>query len=410
MDALSLLFLLWSAELTAFAEGTPVKKLSATRALATVNMVSIEPDHAVKGQMAPRQDPASRAKELYTRAVELETAGNHSAALPLLWEAAGLAPHDADVLNQLGEALQRMGALDAAIQTYHRALDARPAFRKAARNLILTLVAAGKGPEAVKRARAVVAASPDDPDGYFTLGLAQSEQDVAEAIKSFRRALELAPSHALARYNLALVLKRADRFQEAIDELRRAIEIEPRAEAHYTLGIVYWHQGDLERAVSALRAATAAEPDYADAHHTLGAILKAQGDWTGAVSALRRAVTLRPDSWAAHYTLGQALQRSGDESAGHTHLAEAERLRRHAELQRAAGVWTATGTQKLESGDFTGALDHFRRAIQIFEGYAPAHYQMGRVLERLGQPNAARVAFGRAQQLNPSLVPPPNPK
>ena len=77
-------------------------------------------------------------------------------------------------------------------------------------------------------------------------------------MRRFRRVLELAPRHALARYNLALVLKRADRLPEAIDELRRAIEIEPRAEAHYTLGVIYWHQGDLDAADGRAAAAVAA--------------------------------------------------------------------------------------------------------------------------------------------------------
>lgn len=356
------------------------------------------------------QSGSTRARDAYTRAVELESTGNHDAALPLLWEAAGLDPQDAEIQNRLGEALQRIGALDAALVAYRRALAARPAYRKAANNLILTLVAAGKGPEAVERARALVATAPDDPDALFTLGLAQSEQDLAEAMKTFRRVLEVSPRHVLARYNLALVLKRADRMVEAIDELRRAIEIEPRAEVYYTLGVIYWHQGDLPKATEALKAAVALQADYPDALHTLGAVQRASGDPAGAATSLRRAIAVRPDLWSAHYTLGQVLQRSGDHAGARTHLAEAERLRRRAQLVQEAGVWTATGTQRLESGNATGALDHFRRAIQIFEAYAPAHYQMGRALQGLGRDEAARAAFDRAQQLNPSLVPPPPSK
>ena len=191
----------------------------------------------VPGTLGAAQEPL-RAQRRRTRARSSSRRRATPGALSLLWEAAGLAPHDADIQNRLGEALERMGALDAAIDAYRRALVERPAFRKAANNLILALVKAGQGPEAVQRARALVAAAPDDPDRYFTLGLAQSDQDVDGAIASFRRVLELAPRHALARYNLALVLKRADRLPDAADELQRAIEIEPRAESHYTLGVV----------------------------------------------------------------------------------------------------------------------------------------------------------------------------
>jgi tetratricopeptide (TPR) repeat protein len=352
------------------------------------------------------QETSARARQAYARAVDLEKGGNHAAALSLLWEAAGLAPHDADVQNRLGEALERIGALDAAVDAYRLALSERPDFGKASNNLILALVKAGRGKEAVQRARALAEAAPDDPDPHFTLGLAQSEQDVAGAIASFNRVLELAPRHTLARYNLALVLRRADRLPEAIDELERALAIEPRAEVHYTLGVIYWHQGDLERAARALAAAVAVRDDYAEAHYTLGAVLKSSRDWKGAATSLGRAIALRPDLPAAHYTLSQVLQLSGDARGARAQLAEAERLRVRAQAEQEAGVWTAVGTRRLDDGDPAGSIECFRRAIAAFEAYAPAHYQMGRALQRLDRRDEARAAFARARQLNPSLVAP----
>jgi tetratricopeptide (TPR) repeat protein len=352
------------------------------------------------------QDAAARAKDVYARAVDLEAAGNDPAALSLLWQAAGLAPRDADVQNRLGEALARLGALDAAIDAFRRALAGRPAFQKASNNLILALVQNGRGADAQAEARALVAAAPDDPNRQFTLGLALADQDVAEAIAAFRRALALAPRHTLARYNLALVLQRADRLAEARTELERAIEIEPRPEAHYALGVIYWHQGEPARAEQALRAAIAAEPGYVSAHYTLGAVLEERRDWTGAARALRRAITLRPDLPGAHVTLARVLRLSGDERGAREALAEGERLRRQAEVAHEALVWTAVGTRKLDAGDLVGALDDFRRATGVWERYAPAHYQMGRALQLLNQPDAARAAFLRARQLNPSLVSP----
>jgi tetratricopeptide (TPR) repeat protein len=379
----------------------PKQRLALRRWVAIVLLAVLAQTHVDAGQKAQ-----GRAADAYKRALELEVQGNDAAALSLLWEAAGLAPRDADIQNRLGEALERVGALDAAIEAYRLAISLRPSFQKASNNLILTLVKAGRSTEAVTLARTLVNARRDDPDRWFTLGLAQSEPDLEEATRSFRRALELAPRHTLARYNLALVLKRADRLADAIDELHRVIEIEPRAEAHYTLGVIYWHQGDLDRAVAALRAAVTAEPRYADAHYTLGAVLHAQRDWTGATDALRRALALRPDLPGAHYTMARVLQAIGEEPAAQKHLAEAERLRLRAQQEQEARVWTSVGTERLEAGEAVNALDCFRRAVAVFEGYAPAHYQMGRTLQRLGQPAAARAAFARAQQLNPSLVPP----
>jgi tetratricopeptide (TPR) repeat protein len=360
--------------------------------------------------VARGQDAGGRAKAAYDRAVALEGQGNPAAALSLLWEAAGLAPHDADIQNRLGEALERIGALDAAIDAFRSALAARPQFQKAANNLILALVKAGKGPEAVERARARAAAAAGDPDAYFTLGLAQSEQDVEGAAASFRRALELDPRHTLARYNLALVLQRTDRLKEAHAELERGLAIDPRPELYYTEGIVYWHEGRLDRAAASLRSAVDRQPAYFEAWHSLGTVLNAAQDRAGATAALRKAVALRPDQPAPRYALAQVLQRTGHDAEARAQRDTADRLRERARIEQEAGVWTASGTQQLDAGDAAAAVEHFRRAIALLDSYAPAHYQMGRALDRLGQRDAARAAFTRAHELNPSLVPPRDPR
>jgi protein O-GlcNAc transferase len=352
------------------------------------------------------QAPAARATDLYERALELERRGNAAAALSLLWEASGLAPLDGVIQNHLGEALERIGALDAAVDAFRAAADARPAPRGASNNLVLALVKAGRSAEASERARALTIEAPNDADRWFTLGLAQADVDVDGAIDSFHRALALDRRHALARYNLGLVLYHADRIQSALDELHEALAIQPRPEIHYTLGIVYWHQGDLDRGAKALADAVAANRDYADAHLALGTVLKARGDLKPAATALRRAIALRPDLPAPHVVLAQTLALAGDEAGAQRESQEADRLRTRAQQSQEAATWTAVGAQKLDAGDAAAAADCFRRATQAFDGFAPAHYQLGRALERLGQHDASRAAFARAQQLNPALVPP----
>jgi tetratricopeptide (TPR) repeat protein len=345
-------------------------------------------------------------KAAYARALQLERDGNHPAALALLWETAGAAPHDADVQNRLGEALERIGALEAAIEAYDRAVTARPTFSKAFNNLILVLVKAGSGPQAVERARARVTARPDDPDSLFTLGLAQTDQDVDAAIATFEQVLTRAPRHVLAHYNLALVLKRVDRPREAVAELLRAIAIEPRPEAYLALAGIHFQQGHFEEAERALEAAIARESRYVDAYVLLGAVRKARGRYGPAAAALTAAIELRPDLWSAHAALAQVRRLDGDEPGAVRHAAEAERLRLAAQVEQEAGVWTAVGIARLDAGDPAAAVERFRRALAVFERYAPAHYQLGRALGQLGQSEASRAAFARARQLNPSLVAP----
>jgi tetratricopeptide (TPR) repeat protein len=271
---------------------------------------------------------------------------------------------------------------------------------------VLALVKAGRSADAITHARGLTAASPGDADRWLTLGLAQADVDVDGAVASFRRALALDERHTLARYNLGLVLFRTDRFELATEELNRALAIEPRPEVHYTLGSIYRNLGDLERAVTALSQAVAANPDYADAHLALGTVYKTKGDFKRAAASLKRAAALRPDLAAPHIVLAQTLSLAGDDAGARRASAEAARLRALFQQSQEAATLTAAGTQKLDAGDAAAAADLFRRATQAFDAFAPAHYQLGRALRHLGQHDAAKAAFARAQQLNPALVPP----
>jgi tetratricopeptide (TPR) repeat protein len=134
------------------------------------------------------------------------------------------------------------------------------------------------------------------------------------------------------------------------------------------LGVVYWHQGDFERAVTELNAAISKQPDYADAHYALGSVLKAGKDWKGAAAALRHAIAIRSDP-ATHYTLAQVLQHAGDQAGASAEFAESERLRQRTEQDQQASVWTAVGTRKLDAGDPSGR-SAFRRATTVSDRYA----------------------------------------
>lgn len=354
----------------------------------------------------PAAQTPGRAKDLYDRALELERVGNGAAALSVLWEAAGAAPSDGVIQDHLGEALERIGALDAAVAAYRAAAAAANAPPGAANHLVLALVKAGRSQEAIERARALAASVPTDAGRWFTLGLAQADVDVDGAIDSFHRALAIDPRHTLASYNLALVLFHADRLQAALELLQQTLAIQARPEVHYTLGVIYWHQGDLDAAVKALGAAVTANPEYADAHLALGTVQKARGDLKRAMTSLRRAIELGPSLPAPHIVLAQTLRLAGDKKGAARESAIADRLRATLQQSQEAATLTAVGTQKLDAGDAAAAADAFRRATLAFDAFAPAHYQLGRALDRLGQHDAARAAFARAQQLNPALVPP----
>jgi protein O-GlcNAc transferase len=355
---------------------------------------------------APPGTQDVRAREAYDRAVALEAEGNHAAALSLLWAAAGAAPRDADIQNRLGEALDRIGALEGAVDAYRQALASRADFRRAMNNLVVALARSGRGAEAVRLAEHWAAGRPGDPERLFTVALAESEQDVDAAMSTLRQVIARRPGHALAHYNLALLLKRVDRVEEALDTARRAIAIEARPEAQLLLGSLYAQRGDLARAEAAVDAANAIDARHVEAWLQLATIRRARSDVPGAIEAVRRAIALPLASWRAQAMLATLLRQSGDDASARRASDDAERRRTAEQAERAAVVMTTVGIARLDAGDAEGARERFAAAIVAADGYAPAHYHLGRALLRLRRLEAARQAFDRARRLNPSLVPP----
>jgi tetratricopeptide (TPR) repeat protein len=352
------------------------------------------------------QPVAPPARALYDRALQLEAAGNQAAALPLLWQASGLSPDDPRIQDRLGEALERIGVLDAAIDAYRRAADLDPSSSAVANHLVLALVKAGRSEEAVARARAWSGAAPSDPDRLFTLGLAQTEQDVEASLAIFRRVLAIAPEHALARYNLALTLSRLDRSADALAELDRLTGAARRAEALYLKGVIHARRGEAVAAVRALREAVDARPQDVETCEALGAALLQGDDANGAVRVLGRCVTIAPERAAPRFVLARALRRAGREAEADRALDAARERQRQASAARESVTWTWAGMTAAAAGESERAVSLLTRAVSVDPSNAGAHYQLGQALSRMGRARDAQAAFDRARALNPALVPP----
>jgi tetratricopeptide (TPR) repeat protein len=190
-------------------------------------------------------------------------------------------------------------------------------------------------------------------------------------------------------------------------EFRKAEELDPaQPDAHYTLGVTLWQQGDFSEAVTELRAAIHAKPDYAEAYYTLGTVLKQKGELQPAAEALREAIRLQPDFAGAHTTLAAVLRQLGDsEGAAAESLAGAEIAKRKTNEQ-AALFATNSGRRLLNAGDIDGAISQFQTAIGAMPDYAPAHFQLGLALRQQGKTQEAQEEFQKATKLDPRLTPP----
>jgi len=142
---------------------------------------------------------------------------------------------------------------------------------------------------------------------YYDWNWTRSEQE-------FRRAIELNPNYATAHQWYSYYLAAMGRFPEAMEEARKAQQIDPLSlSINTTLAGRYRDLGQYAQAIDLNRRTLEMDPDFAPAHIALGAAYEGQGMWLQAISEYRKAVNLSgnsPPAWAA---LGYVYGVSGNQ-------------------------------------------------------------------------------------------------
>src|ERR1700681_794186 len=116
-----------------------------------------------------------------------------------------------------------------------------------------------------------------------------------EAIKEFKKAIELDPESAHAHDNLATVYSEKKLYREALDEYLTALRLEPEsATAHYNLACFLAAHGQ-DMAVEQYKEAIELDPDYPDAHLNLGMTYADQDKREEAKAEFKTAIELSAD-------------------------------------------------------------------------------------------------------------------
>lgn len=220
---------------------------------------------------------------------------------------------------------------DAGVVYFQEAIAADPGFARAYAGLADVYALQGiyglappaeVMPAAIAAARDALSRDPNLTDALATLGLVQAmyDWDWTEAERTLRRAMEAGPDYATAHHYYALnVLTPLGRFDEALEELGRAIALDPAAPV-FTLGrgTILYLAGRQQEAVSALHEVLAFDPQFPPAHFFLGAALTELGNFGDARRHLSMALAERretPELLAARGYLAAREDRRGEAEA-----------------------------------------------------------------------------------------------
>jgi tetratricopeptide (TPR) repeat protein len=149
--------------------------------------------------------------------------------------------------------------------------------------------------------------------GYYMLGLsAWKSGDRAKSEQAFEKALSIDPMHVKSLVNLSRVFLEEKRYDDALDRLTTAAEINPEStEVFRLLGRTYVAQGKSGEAMDAYRRAIEIDNLDAWSMNNFGLLLVETKRAEEALPLLAKAVELRQGVPAFHNNLGMALEQTG---------------------------------------------------------------------------------------------------
>ncbi len=318
--------------------------------------------------LPPRRPMSGSARGAYQQGLRAAAAGQTAAAQSSFQQALSADPNAYQAAYNLGVLADRAGNEAQALEYYRRALriqadyeraaqgivtihlrrgntpDAiafiEPLARQWARNLHLqalyaeTLVHANRYEDAWTAARTALQRDERFVPAMLALikaSLKQGRKELAEGILA--QALGIDDNNAELHFLKGTMLLEEDgRLRDAIQELRRAVELRPDyAEARIALGIQLMSGANYTEALQQFQAAANLAPTLVAVHLNLADAYRANKQWQQAKQAFDHALRMQPNLPEAHFDMGLMYMSAGAEFPG---LSQLQALQKAAEELR----------------------------------------------------------------------------
>lgn len=249
----------------------------------------------------------------------------------------------------------------------------------------------------------LLAARPKDPEVLFLNGLVQrSAGDYAQAKTYLEQAVALQPELAHSRYELGSTLVLLKEWQEARQQLEKAIELGATdPEVHFALAKALRGLGEADRAAEETKKYQQLKKDEEARLEAAESIARGDaelqtGKTTEAVAHYREALEGQPRNPDYHYKLAIALNQAGDTAGERQELERAIALK-----PNLPGAQNALGYLLSRAGDADGAVKHFQQAVQAAPGWPEAWINLAAELAVTRRFGEAQHAVAKALELDP---------
>ena len=263
----------------------------------------------------------------YFAGVASEEAGNVDAAASDYRKALEIAPEAREPLEALVRLYSREGKTGTALELLRTVAASQP--HNPLPNTLAgeLMLAQKKLPEAVSAFQAASAAAPQWLPPYRGLAQARlAQDDIDGAVKALRLAESKVHPADAAATDLAALLQRLSRRDEAVKAYQDALRLNPQSDlaANNLAMLLVSYRTDKESLDQALslagRFADSANPVYVD---TLGWVRYKRGETASALPVLGKAVSLAPEAPVVRYHLAMAQLKSGQTETARSNLQQA---------------------------------------------------------------------------------------
>lgn len=197
--------------------------------------------------------------------------------------------------NNLAIVYFNKGLYDEAIEELERALRIDSNFVLARNNLDIILKKTGRLEEKIEKLVRTIDREPYDEQK--TLELADTYRKLnrySQAIIFYRKVLDFNPGSFEAHYGLGITLKLLGKYDDALEEIKTALEIKISPDVYRTLGEIYFNKGIIDLAIRNFQESIMLDPSLAEGHFLLGFALGEKGKVDESLEEVKKAIALNP--------------------------------------------------------------------------------------------------------------------
>ena len=206
-----------------------------------------------------------------------------------------------------GVAFFQHGYLDQAAESFQQVIAAKPNDPEGYYNLGTLSLRRNDFQQAREYLQQTLKLRPNYPEAWNNLGMMAAQQGHPdEAIENFQQALSLRPGYEIALLNLGNVYRRQHAFGKAEESLSQALKLQPDdPEVNYSMGMLYAQQSQFPRATEYLQKAITLRPDFPEALNNLGIIFVREQDYTNAEEQFKTGIQVAPQNDQAYLNLAR---------------------------------------------------------------------------------------------------------